>query len=80
MIVASFRIGAPKCSDEDGTIDVYKFITAESKQTMIFLLGKIEENCKLLMQKMDKNMETMELKLNANSEKIDKNMKTMELK
>ena len=53
MIVASFRIDAPKCADEDGTIDIninkiYNIISAtveaESKQTVIFLLGKIEEN------------------------------------
>eukprot|EP01036_Dinobryon_divergens_P034655 gene34655-44807_t len=84
MIVASFRIDVPKCADEDGTIDIYKFITAtvvaESKQTVIFLLGKMEENSKLLMQKMDKNMETMEFKLNASSDKMDKNMESMEFK
>ena len=46
-IVVRFRIDAPKSADEDGTIDIYKFITAtveaESKQPVILLLGKIEE-------------------------------------
>ena len=47
MIVVSCGIDAPKCADEDGTIDINKFITAaveaESKQPVILLLGKIEE-------------------------------------
>ncbi len=74
VVVASFR---------DGT-DIYKFIAAtveaESKRNTIFLLGKVEENSKLLTQKIDKNIETTERNNNFLMQKMDKNMETMELK
>ena len=76
LIEASVRIPKKKLTaSENESKKLCEFVVAEeidSKQTMIFLLGKIDEKLEKIESKIDGKIEKLEKKINCKIEKLAK--------